>query len=56
MNTARLTQGTPLLLNGVTKRYGDKTILNALICISPPDNLWPLSAAAAAARVRCCAC
>ncbi|HGW3766389.1 TPA: aliphatic sulfonates ABC transporter ATP-binding protein [Enterobacter cloacae] len=30
MNTARLTKGTPLLLNGVTKRYGDKTILNAL--------------------------
>ncbi|MDU1107713.1 MAG: hypothetical protein E7A23_15865, partial [Enterobacter sp.] len=22
MNTARLNQGTPLLLNGVTKRYG----------------------------------
>lgn len=30
MNTARLTQGTPLLLNGVTKRYADNTILNAL--------------------------
>lgn len=30
MNTARLTRGTPLLLNGVTKRYGDNTILNAL--------------------------
>lgn len=30
MNTARLTQGTPLLLSGVTKRYGDNTILNAL--------------------------
>lgn len=30
MNTARLTKGTPLLLNGVTKRYSDKTILNAL--------------------------
>ena len=30
MNTARLTKGTPLLLNGVTKLYGDKTILNAL--------------------------
>lgn len=30
MNTARLTQGTPLLLNGVTKRYGENTILNAL--------------------------
>ncbi|MGG7522644.1 aliphatic sulfonates ABC transporter ATP-binding protein [bacterium BS0013] len=30
MNTARLTQGTPLLLSGVTKRYGENTILNAL--------------------------
>ncbi len=30
MNTARLNQGTPLLLNGVTKRYGDNTILNEL--------------------------
>lgn len=30
MNTARLTQGTPLLLNGVTKRYGENSILNAL--------------------------
>ena len=30
MNTARLTPGIPLLLNGVTKRYGDNTILNEL--------------------------
>ncbi|NCH34653.1 aliphatic sulfonates ABC transporter ATP-binding protein [Cronobacter sakazakii] len=30
MTTARLNQGTPLLLEGVTKRYGTKTILNAL--------------------------
>ena len=30
MNTARLNQGTPLLLNGVTKRYGENTIINAL--------------------------
>ncbi|EKK5245127.1 aliphatic sulfonates ABC transporter ATP-binding protein [Cronobacter sakazakii] len=30
MTTARLNQGTPLLLEGVTKRYGVKTILNAL--------------------------
>ncbi|MCV3310299.1 aliphatic sulfonate ABC transporter ATP-binding protein, partial [Leclercia adecarboxylata] len=30
MNTARLNQGTPLLLNGVTKRYGENTILNEL--------------------------
>ncbi|MDR8279014.1 aliphatic sulfonate ABC transporter ATP-binding protein, partial [Acinetobacter baumannii] len=25
MNTARLNPGIPLLLNGVTKRYGDNT-------------------------------
>ncbi|MGE0971113.1 aliphatic sulfonates ABC transporter ATP-binding protein [Klebsiella sp. WOUb02] len=30
MTTARLTPGIPLLLNGVTKRYGENTILNAL--------------------------
>jgi len=30
MNTARLNQGTPLLLNGIIKRYGDNTILNGL--------------------------
>lgn len=30
MNTARLNRGTPLVLNGVTKRYGQNTILNEL--------------------------
>ena len=30
MTTARLNPGIPLLLNGVTKRYGENTILNAL--------------------------
>lgn len=30
MNTARLNQGTPLLLDGVTKRYGEKTILDGV--------------------------
>lgn len=30
MNTARLNQGTPLLLDGITKRYGDKTILDGV--------------------------
>lgn len=56
MSTARLTQGTPLLLNGVTKRYGEKPFLTPWICISLPGNLWPWSVAAAAVRVRCCAC
>lgn len=30
MNTARLNQGIPLLLNGVSKRYGSNQVLNAL--------------------------
>lgn len=30
MNTARLNPGIPLLLNGVSKRYGDNVILNEL--------------------------
>lgn len=30
MSTARLNQGTPLLLGNVSKSYGDKTILNQL--------------------------
>ncbi|ALB62293.1 Alkanesulfonates ABC transporter ATP-binding protein / Sulfonate ABC transporter, ATP-binding subunit SsuB [Cronobacter condimenti 1330] len=30
MTTARLNQGTPLLLEGISKRYGAKTILNGL--------------------------
>lgn len=30
MNTARLNQGTPLLLNAVTKRYAQNTVLNGL--------------------------
>lgn len=53
MNTARLTQGTPLLLNGVTKRYGETRFSTRWICIFLPDNLSPLWAAVAAARVRC---
>lgn len=40
MNTARLNPGIPLLLNGVTKRYGDNTILNDWICIFPAASLW----------------
>ncbi len=30
MNTSRLNQGTPLLLSGIIKRYGDNTVLNEL--------------------------
>lgn len=56
MNTARLNQGTPLLLNGVTKRYGDNTILNGLDLHIPAGQFVAVVGAAAAARVRCYGC
>lgn len=56
MNTARLNPGIPLLLNGVTKRYGDNTILNELDLHIPSGQFVAVVAAAAAAKVPCCAC
>lgn len=53
MNTARLNQGTPLLLNGVTKRYGDNTILNGLDLHIPAGQFVAVVGAAAAERVPC---
>lgn len=51
MNTARLNPGIPLLLNGVTKRYGDNTILNELDLHIPSGQFVAVVAAAAAAKV-----
>lgn len=53
MNTARINRGTPLLLSGVTKRYGDNTILNALDLHIPAGQFVAVVAAAAAERVPC---
>jgi ABC-type ATPase with predicted acetyltransferase domain len=50
MNTARLNQGTPLLLNGVTKRYGENTILNALDLHIPAGQFVAVVGAAAAEK------
>jgi sulfonate transport system ATP-binding protein len=55
-DTARLNPGIPLLLNGVTKRYGEKRFLTHWICIFPPGSLSRWSGAAAAAKVPCCVC
>ena len=56
MNTARINPGIPLLLNGVSKRYGDNVILNELDLHILAGNLSRWSAAAAAAKAPCCAC
>jgi hypothetical protein len=46
----------PLLLNGVTKRYGENTILNALDLHIPTGQFVAVVGAAAAAKVPCCVC
>lgn len=56
MNTARLTQGTPLLLNGVTKRYGENTILNALDLHIPAGQFVAVVGRSGGGKVRYCAC
>jgi ABC-type thiamine transport system ATPase subunit len=48
--------GDPLLLNGVTKRYGENTILNELDLHIPAGQFVAVVGAAAAAKVPCCAC
>ena len=50
MNTARLNQGTPLLLNAVSKHYAENIVLNQL------DLHIPAGQFVAVAKVLCCAC
>ena len=56
MNTARLNQGTPLLLSAVTKQYAANTVLNQLDCIYRPGSSLPWLAAAVVVKARCCVC
>ena len=48
MNTARLNQGTPLLLNAVSKHYAENIVLNQLDLHIPAGQF--------VAKVPCCAC
>lgn len=57
MTTARLNPRDPALLNGVTKRYGENTILNALDLHIPTGQFVAVvGAQRAAAKVPCCVC
>jgi sulfonate transport system ATP-binding protein len=44
------------LLSGVTKRYGENTILNALDLHIPAGQFVAVVGAAAEGKVRCCGC
>lgn len=60
MNTARLNQGTPLLLNAVSKHYAENIVLNQLDLHIPAGQFVAVVgrwwAAAVVAKVPCCAC
>lgn len=56
MTTARLNPGIPLLLNGVTKRYGENTILNALDLHIPTGQFVAVVGRSGGGKVPCCAC
>ncbi len=51
MNTARLNQDTPLLLNAVSKHYAENIVLNQLDLHIPAGQF-----VAVVAKVPCCAC
>ncbi len=55
MTTARLNPGIPLLLNGVTKRYGENTILNALD-LHIPTGQFVAVVGRGGGKVPCCVC
>lgn len=56
MTTARLNPGIPLLLNGVSKRYGSKTILNELDLHIPTGQFVAVVGRSGGGKVRCCGC
>lgn len=56
MNTARLNQGTPLLLNAVSKHYAENIVLNQLDLHIPAGQFVAVVAAAVVAKVPRCAC
>ena len=58
MNTARLNQGTPLLLNAVSKHYAENIVLNQLDLHIPAGQFvaGPFAAPAWGAKLPCCAC
>lgn len=56
MTTARLNPGIPLLLNGVSKRYGSKTILNELELHIPTGQFVAVVGRSGGGKSTCCVC
>lgn len=56
MNTARLNQGTPLLLNAVSKHYAENIVLNQLDLHIPAGQFVAVVGRSGGGKVPCCAC
>lgn len=56
MNTARLNQGTPLLLNAVSKHYAENIVLNQLDLHIPAGQFVAVVGRSGGGKVLCCAC
>ena len=56
MNTARLNQGTPLLLNAVSKHYAENIVLNQLDLHIPAGQFVAVVGRSGGGKSTCCAC
>lgn len=56
MNTARLNQGTPLLLSAVTKQYAANTVLNQLDLHIQAGQFVAVVGRSGGGKARCCVC
>lgn len=56
MNTARLNQGTPLLLNAVTKKYAGNIVLNQLDLHIPAGQFVAIVGRSGGEKAPCYAC
>lgn len=56
MNTARLNQGTPLLLNAVSKHYAENIVLNQLDLHIPAGQFVAVVGRSGGGKSTLCAC
>ncbi len=56
LSPARLNTGTPVGVNGVSKQYGSRTILNKIDLHIPSGQFVAVVGRSGCGKARCCAC